>query len=131
MKTKIIRQSVNFKASPHGVYEALMSSKKHSEFTGSKAIISRKVGGKFKAYDGGLSGTNIQLVKDKKIVQSWHCKMNGWPKDHYSKVIFKFSKAKNGTLLTFVHSGVPAVCYASIKNGWTDFYWKQMKKMLG
>ena len=45
--SKSIRQTVTFKASPHAIYEALMDSKKHSEFTGGEAKISRKIGGKF------------------------------------------------------------------------------------
>ena len=42
--TKTIEQSVTFNASPHDVYEALMDSEKHSQFTGAKALISREVG---------------------------------------------------------------------------------------
>lgn len=45
MKTKTIKQTIFFKAEPHDVYEALMDSKKHSKFTGDKAVISRKEGG--------------------------------------------------------------------------------------
>jgi len=40
------RQSVIIKATPREVYEALMDSRKHSRFTGAKASISRKVGGR-------------------------------------------------------------------------------------
>ncbi len=69
--SKPIKQSVTFKASPHAVYEALMDSKKHSAFTGGKASISRVVGGKYTAYDNYVNGKNIELVPDKKIVQSW------------------------------------------------------------
>ena len=68
---KTIRQVVTFRASPHDVYEALMDSKKHSAFTGDKAVISREVGGTFEAGTGYISGTNLQLVPDRKIVQSW------------------------------------------------------------
>jgi len=62
--TKTIEQSVTFNASPHDVYEALMDSEKHAQFTGSKASISREVGGPFTAYDGALSGTILELVPD-------------------------------------------------------------------
>ena len=41
MKTKTIRQSATFKASAHEVYEMLMDSRKHTDFTGEKAKISR------------------------------------------------------------------------------------------
>lgn len=45
MKTKTIRQTATFKASPHEVYEALLNSRKHSKFAGGKVSISRRAGG--------------------------------------------------------------------------------------
>ena len=62
MKTKTIRQSASFKTSPHEVYEMLMDSRKHTKFTGEKASISRKIGGKFSAYAGYIDGVNLDLV---------------------------------------------------------------------
>jgi hypothetical protein len=38
MRTKTIHQSVTFKANPHEVYEMLMDSRKHAQFTGVKAV---------------------------------------------------------------------------------------------
>ena len=128
IKTKAIKQSVFFKSSPAEVYEALMDSKKHSKFTGSKAMVSRKVGGKFSVFGGGLYGKNTALSKNKKIVQQWACEMKGWPKGHYSKATFSLKKAGKGTKLTFLQAGVPAACYKSISDGWHRYYWKNMKK---
>jgi len=99
MKTKNIRQSVTFKPSPHEVYEALMKSRRHAKFTGEKARISSKIGGKLIAYGGYIEGANLDLVPGKKIVQLW--RGNDWPKGHYSKVTFALRKAKGGTHLTF------------------------------
>jgi len=127
-KMKTIRQSVTIKASPHEVYEALTDSRRHARFTGAKARISRKVGGKFTAYDGYIEGVNLNLVPDKKIVQSW--RGSDWPKDHYSKATFSLKKIKNGTHLTFTQSGVPDQYYNDISQGWRDYYWKPMKEML-
>ena len=125
---KTIRQSATFKASPHEVYEALMDSRKHSKFTANQATISRKVGGKFSAYGDSLSGTNLELVPDKKIVQAWRA--NDWPAGHHSKATFTLTPVKGGTRLTFYQSGVPAEHYSGIKQGWIEFYWKPMKAML-
>ena len=115
MKTVTIRQSAKFKASPHEVYEALMDSRKHSKFTDAKAGISRRIGGKFTAYDGYIEGVNLELVPDEKIVQSW--RGSDWPEGHYSKA-------------TFTQTGVPENQYESISQGWSDYYWKPMKEML-
>jgi len=128
MKTGTIRQSVTFKAKPHDVYEALMDSRKHTKFTGEKASISRKVGGKFRCYGGYLEGVNLDLKPDKKIVQSW--RGSDWPAGHYSKVTYSFQKVKNGTRLTFTQSGVSEQFYKDINQGWRDYYWKKMKTML-
>ena len=130
MQTKTIRQTVTFKASPHEMFEALMDSKKHSKFTGGKATVSRKVSGEFSIFGGGLYGKNLELKKDKKIVQAWACKMKGWPKNHFSTAIFTLAKTKSGTKLVFVQTGVPSGCYVEIKQGWFDYYWKPMKEML-
>jgi len=128
MKTKTVRQSVTFKTSPHVIYEMLMDSRKHAKFTGGKAGISRKVGGKFNACDGYIDGVNLELVPDKKIVQSW--RGSDWPEGHYSRVTYSLKKVENGTRLTFRQSGVPADHCKNIGQGWHDFYWKPMKEAL-
>lgn len=128
MKTKTIRQAATFKASRHEVYEALMDSKRHSEFTGSKASISRKIGGKFTVWDGDLEGINLELVPDEKIVQSW--RLNDWPVGHYSRATFSLKEIDGSTRLTFTQTGVPEESYQDVSQGWRDYYWKPMKEML-
>ncbi|MBI4304533.1 MAG: SRPBCC domain-containing protein [Chloroflexi bacterium] len=128
MQVKTIRQRITFKTSPHEVYEALMDSKKHSKFTGGKAQISRQVGGKFTAYDGDLAGVNLELMPDKKIVQTW--RGSDWPEGYYSKVTFSLAEAKGVTRLSFTHAGVPQEFYGDIRQGWHDYYWSPMKEML-
>ena len=125
---KNIRQTVTFKASPHEVYEALMDEKKHAVFIGSDARISRKVGGKFVIYEGDIDGKNLELVPDKKIVQSW--RYSDWPEGHYSTITFAFEAVDKGTRLTFTQTGVPEDKYEDIKQGWKDYYWQPMKQML-
>jgi activator of HSP90 ATPase len=128
MKTKTIRQSVTFKASAHEVYEALMDSKKHSAFTGSEVQMSTKVGSEFSVYGGDIQGYNLELVPDKKIVQSW--RYSDWPQGHYSKATFSLKEVSGGTRLTFTQTGVPEEFYDDIAQGWRDYYWEPMKEML-
>jgi len=125
---RTIRQSVTFKATPHAVYEALMDSRKHARFTGDAARISRRVGGKIMAYGGYITGTNLELSPDAKIVQAWHA--SDWPEGHISRVTFRLTRVKGGTRLTFTHSGVPDEQYEGIKQGWVESYWTPMKAML-
>lgn len=126
MKTRTIRQTVTFKAGPHEIFEMLVDSKKHSAFTQSKASISRKVGGKISAYDGYISGENLEIVNDKKIVQKW--RGSDWPENHFSIATFDIKRIPGGAKLTFTQTGVPEDQYESIKEGWVEHYWDKMKK---
>jgi activator of HSP90 ATPase len=128
MKTGTIRQKVRFKPTPHQVYEALMDSENHSEFTRSQAEISREVGGRFSAYDGWIEGRNLVLEPDKKIVQSWRGK--DWPDGHYSTATFELIEVETGTELTFTQTDVPEEHLVEIDKGWVEHYWTPMKKML-
>ena len=128
VKTKTIRQSVTFKASPGEVYETLMDSKKHGEFTGAPAKISREVGGKFSIYEGDIEGVNLELIPAQKITQSW--RYSDWPAGHYSKCTFGLSPVPGGTRLTFTQTGVPEDKYEDIRQGWHDYYWEPMKELL-
>jgi len=128
MKTKTIRQTVTFKATPHEVYEIIMDSKKHSELTGSTAQIGKKVGARFSIYDGDIEGVNLGLVPDQKIIQSW--RYSNWPEEHYSEVTFLLEEIKGATRLTFTQTGVPEEHYDDIAQGWHDYYWEPIKELL-
>lgn len=128
VKTKDIRQELMIKASAHAVYEALMDSKQHTKFTGQPAKISPKVGGTFTAYGDYISGKNIELVKDKRIVQNWRA--SDWPKGHYSEVTYILKEIKGGTKLVFSHKGIPASYARSIAYGWRTYYWHPLKLIL-
>ncbi len=125
---KGIRERTDFRASPHEVYEALMDSRKHGRFTGGRARISRKVGGKFSVYDGYAEGVNLELVPDRKIVQTWRA--SDWPEGVVSRVVFTLKATRTGTRLEFTQTGVPADQYRDIKQGWQDHYWKPMTELL-
>jgi activator of HSP90 ATPase len=126
--SKVIDQTVVFKASAHEVYEALMDSTKHAAFTNSQAQISREVGGEFKAYDGYISGKNLELEPDIKIVQSWRAV--DWPDDFLSQVIFQLTPVTGGTQLHFTHTGVPDGTQEEFTTGWIENYWEPMHSYL-
>ena len=128
MKTKTIHQTVTFKATPHEIYETLMYAKKHSQLTGSNARITKKVGDKFSIYEGEIQGVNLELVPDRKIVQSW--RYSDWPEGHYSKATFLLEESKGATKLIFTQTEVPEGLYQDVAQGWRDYYWQPMKEML-
>ena len=130
MKTKSIKQSVTFNATPDAVYQLIMDAKKHSAITGSDVTMSAKPNGKFSAFDGYAHGYNIELDKGKKIVQGWHFAEDGWPDDHYSICTFLFEPNGDKTKLTFTQTGIPEHKAESLKGGWKEYYWEPMKEYL-
>jgi uncharacterized protein YndB with AHSA1/START domain len=130
LKTSTITQKVVIPASPEKVYDAFVDAKKHSAFTGAKATGDAKVGGEFSAWDGYVTGRNLELEKGRHIVQDWIT--TEWPEGYPpSRLEFTFHKVKGGTELTMVHSKVPAEQANEYKQGWIDNYWDPLKDYFG
>ena len=127
MKVKTIKQEVIVPATPVEVYEVFMDAKKHSAFTGSRATCDPRVGGEFTAWDGYISGKNLELEKGKRIIQEWVT--TDWPKNYPpSRLELNFKAVKEGTEISMIHSEVPAEQADDTKQGWIDFYWEPLKE---
>jgi activator of HSP90 ATPase len=127
MKTKTIRQTVTFHATPTEVYQMVMDSRKHQSLSGEKAKISSRVGGRFTAWDSHITGINLVLKPGEKIVQAWRA-TGLWP-DYYSIAIFDLKKTNRGTKLRFTQIGVPPNRYSGHYRGWIETYWTPMKEI--
>ena len=101
-----------------------MDSTKHAEFTHSPATIYRKVGREFSTFDGWASGTTLELIPDKKIVQKWRAV--DWPQGYYSTVTFELRAEGQETKLVFTQAGIPEDLYADLESGWVEFYWNNL-----
>lgn len=125
-RTRTIRQTVLFpKASPEEIYRAFLSSREHSGFTGSNSRCSAKVGGRFTAWNGYISGKNIELVKDKKIVQEWET--TEWPPGYEPSILtISLTSDGKGTQLKMIQTKVPASQYDEYNQGWYESYWDRM-----
>jgi activator of HSP90 ATPase len=124
--THQIRHTIRFAVRPGAIYHALMDSRQHQAFTGAPAKIDAKVGGRFTAWGPHLSGVNVELLKDKRIVQAWRAE--NWPAGHYSIATFDLKRVGSGTVLTFTQVGVPAKNRKSINEGWKTHYWQLLNK---
>ena len=128
-KKKTIEQEIIIKGTPHEIYEVFMDEKKHCKLTESKAKVSREISGSFSIYEGALSGKNIELIQDKKIVQTWRGNGENWPKGYYSTITLIFEPDDKGTLIKFTHTDIPDGAYESVKEGWEKYYWGPLKDM--
>ncbi len=127
--TPVIQQRVEFKASPARLFRLYLDSKQHSAATRAKAVVSKKVGGKFSAFDGMITGTNLAIVPNRMIVQSWRAKH--WKKtDLDSILVLTFSRTRQGTQLDLVHASVPEHDHEGVSKGWEKYYWTPWRAYL-
>ena len=129
-----IHQEVNFKTSPQRIYEALLDAKQFSAFSGgASAEIQREAGGAFSCFGGMISGRNIEIVPNKRVVQAWRVKT--WPDGVYSLVKFELEPQGSGTRLRMEHKGFPDDMRAHLngempEGGWPRQYWEPLQKYL-
>lgn len=127
MKTKVIKQKVFIRAKPVEIYDAFLNAQKHSAFTGAKATCERKVGGKFTAWDGYISGRNLELQNGRRILQEWQT--TEWPEGYPPSILeFTFKVKGEGTEVSMVHSKVPEMQAENYRQGWIDYYWTPLKE---
>ena len=121
-----IKQRAVIAAAPSEVYDALVTAKTHAAFTGAPAAGAKRVGGRFSAYDGYITGVHRVLVPGRRIVQEWTT--TEWPAGAPpSTVEIALKRVKGGTELRMTHSNVPASQAARYRRGWIEYYWSPLK----
>jgi uncharacterized protein YndB with AHSA1/START domain len=113
-------------ASPEAIYDAWLDSDGHSKMTGSPAHATAKIGDSFDAWDGYISGRNLELEPGKRIVQSWRGSSYK-DSDRDSQIEVIFEPVEGGTKVTLTHTHVPDD-QASHEPGWTTHYFEPMQK---
>ena len=112
-------------ASPEEIYQAWLDSVGHSEMTGGAASMSDEIGAEVSAWDGYISGRNVELVPGERIVQSWRTtEFTDEQEDSVITVVLQ--EVDEGTLLTLVHSNVPDQQTSYQEGGWEQNYFEPM-----
>jgi len=114
-------------ANASDIYSAWLSSESHAAMTGNPAHVDGKVGGKFKAWDGYIFGSTLELEPDQRIVQAW--RTSEFPDNAPdSRLEILLEKVTEGTKVTLIHNDMPEDQIDSYRQGWEDFYFKPMKE---
>ena len=117
-----IRQSVTLKAPPRELFDAFLDSRQHSRITGVPARTSRRVGARFTAFGGALSGRNLMIVPGRMIVQAWRSTQFK-AGDPDSILVLTFNKTAGGARIDLVHVNVPGHDHQGVTRGWPKYYW--------
>jgi activator of HSP90 ATPase len=78
----------------------------------------------FSIFDGDITGINLQVVQNKKLVQQWYFGELEPP----SLVTIELKENKKGTKVSLLHTNVPDEDFENIEQGWTIYYWGAIKE---
>ena len=90
--------------------------------------IDRRAGGAFTLFGGYITGRNLELVPDKRLVQAWRA--GSWDAGEYCVVRFELRSEPSGCRIIFDQRGFPASQGKSLAYGWRVHYWEPLSKFL-
>lgn len=126
MVVNTIKRSFFIRAARHDVWNALVDPKILAAWGAGPARMSARTGAKFSLWGGDIFGKNVEVVKEKKLVQEWSAK--AWEKPSKVTIVLKLEKL--GTKIELTQTGVPKQEYASYRDGWQDSYFAPLKSYL-
>jgi uncharacterized protein YndB with AHSA1/START domain len=114
-------------AAPDRVYRAWLDSSEHGAMTGGSATADGNIGGTFNIMDGYITGTNLELEPDRRIVQAWRTTdfPDGSPD---SRLEIELTADGDGCRITLRHGALPEGQGDDYKDGWAKYYFEPMKK---
>ena len=95
---------------------------------GKPTEISREAGSAFALFGGYITGRQIELVPNARIVQAW--RVGNWDPGAYSIAKFELADQGSGTKIVFDHTGFPKGAAEHLAAGWKSNYWEPLGKFL-
>jgi uncharacterized protein YndB with AHSA1/START domain len=121
--------AVDLPAAPARLYRMYLSPREHAAFTGAPVRIAARAGAKFSAFGGALSGTVLQVIPNRLIVQAWRSTEFG-KRDIDSTLVLAFSAVKGGGRIELTHVNVAESDFAGVSAGWAKYYFNPWRNYL-
>jgi len=106
--------------------EPLTNKKMLEIWTGEKAEMEPVNDFEFSLWDGSISGVNLEIEANKKIVQQWFF---GDEENEKSLVTIKLHPHKKGTSVELNHINIPDDAYENISEGWDEDYFGALNEL--
>ena len=125
-----IEQRYLIKASPEKVWDALTNPTTIAKWGGGPAKMSGEVGFEFSLWGGEVYGKNLEIEDlpndGKKLVQEWY----GGEWEYPSIVTIQIISDDHTTEVTLIHTDLPKDEIEDFNEGWRDYYFGPIKKLL-
>lgn len=123
------RISDQFPVSTETIYKAWLNSESHTAMTGGEAQCSDRVGDGFTAWDGYISGENVELKPFERIVQKWRTTEFA-ESDADSQLEITLRDVEGRCELILYHSNIPDG-QSDYEQGWKEHYFVPMHEYFG
>jgi len=124
-----ITLALDLPARPARLYSMYLNPKTHAAITGAPVRIAARVGARFEAFGGALSGRILDLVPNRLIVQSWRSTEFG-RRDIDSTLILTFRAQGRGGRIELTHVNVAEGDFGGVSEGWPKYYFTPWRTYL-
>ncbi len=122
---KNLKRYYKLSASSEDVYNALTNKAMLEIWTGEDAEMELEPGGAFSLWEGSITGVNLELEANRKIVQQWFFGEQEEP----SIVTILLHPDKKGTSVELRHTNIPDEAFENISTGWDEDYFASLREL--
>ena len=115
---KTFKKTFKINAEPADIYSAITNPYTIELWTGYPAVMSEIPGSEFSLWDGDITGTNLDFIRDRKIVQEWY--FGDQPEK--STVTITIHPDRQDSVVIIEHTNIPDEDFADIAEGWREYY---------
>jgi activator of HSP90 ATPase len=123
---KSLKKSYVINVSSDKVWKGLTDPEEIEQWTDSPAAMDEKEGTEFKLWGEEIFGKNLEMVKNKKIVQEWYS--GKWERP--SLLTIEISEDNGHSNIELKQENIPDEELDDIDRGWDDYYFNPLKEYL-
>ena len=126
---RTIQIAASLPAPPEQLFDMYLDPLAHAAFTGMPVTVSMTAGSAFSAFNGVITGTILQVVPKRLIVQSWRSPYWG-VSDLESTLVLTFLPDNDGARIELTQVNVVDADFAGVSHGWEKYYWAPWREFL-
>lgn len=126
---RTIQIAASLPAPPEQLFDMYLDPLEHAAFTGMPVTVAMVPGAAFSAFNGAITGTILQVVPKRLIVQSWRSPYWG-ASDVDSTLVLSFLPDQDGARIELTQVNVVDADFAGVSQGWEKYYWAPWREYL-
>jgi activator of HSP90 ATPase len=115
---KTFKKSFKINAEPSDIYSAITNPYTIELWSGYPAKMDTEPGNEFSLWEGDITGKNLELIQDRKVVQEWYF----GNQSEKSVVTITIQPDRDNSLVTVEQTNIPDDDFTDISEGWKEYY---------